>query len=100
MYTHTDMQLQRNTGSSASSGSRAPIHQKMTLADEDEYIKMDLSPDSEPIPELPFSLKSCKDIMQLDKVKNNSLGKEDPFSAVDTTPLHSVENIYEHIQWI
>ena len=91
------MQLEQNTGSSASSGSRAPIHQKMTSADEDEYIKMDLSPDSEPIPELPFSLKSCKD-MQPDGVKNNSLGKEDPFSAVDTTPLHSVENIYEHIQ--
>lgn len=88
--------LQQNSGRSAVSGSQPPIHQKMTLADEDEYIKMDLSPDPEPIPELPFSLKSCK---QVDGVNTfNSLRQEDPFSALDTTPVHSVENIYERIQ--
>lgn len=94
------MQQQRNTGSSASS--QAPTHQKMASADEDEYIKMDLSPDPEPIPEHTFTLKNCKAMPpQVDGLKLNSLTNlEDPFSALDTTPVHSVENIYEHIQWI
>lgn len=99
--TYTHVQLYPNPSSSAAavSGSRKPTHQKMTLADEDEYIKMDLNPDPEPIPELPFSLKSCKNMQpHVDGVKFNSLRNEDPFSALDTTPVHSVENIYERIQ--
>lgn len=97
---HAHVQLQQNTSSSAiPASSWAPIHQKMSLADEDDYIKMELSPDPEPIPELPFSLKSCKDMQQVDGITFSSLRKEDPFSALDSTPVHSVENIYERIQW-
>ena len=99
MYTHTHtqyVQLQQRTNST-SSGSQAPTHQKIILTDEEEYIKMDLNLDPDPIPELPFSLKSGKDMQLTDGVTFSSLRKEDPFSDLDTTPIHSVENIYEHI---
>ena len=68
----------------------------------DEYIKMELSPEPEPIPQLSSSLArqiSFKDKQHTNREGVSSLGKEDPFSALDaTSPLHTVENIYEHIQ--
>ena len=66
------------------------------MTGEDEYIELSSEPDSD-IPVLSLSLHSCKG-RQLMEEGFNSLRKEDAFSALEATPVDTVENIYEHLQ--
>lgn len=62
----------------------------------DEYIKMQLSPEPEPVP-ASYTCSGKQEGME----RPTSLVNKDPFDALDIEGViheHSVENIYERIQ--